>query len=285
MIFSVIVPFLNEEPYIEQCARALIEQDFDKGRYEIIFVDNGSTDRSADVIRKFPQITLLRENKKGPYAARNKALKIAEGRIIAFTDADRVASRDWLKKIEEGMKDTDVAIALGRCEFNHAGSVLLKLFENYENAKAEYTFNKCPKEYYYGYTGNMALKAELFKNHGPFLEVPILGDLEFVQRCLSGDSKIKVIYLKDMKIAHLEITNYRVWLNKIYRYGMHSRHEAMPSYRPLTFGYKLGIFKQCILDNNYGFIKGMLFFVLLITGDMHYKAGRLTGWIKDHLSQ
>ena len=79
MIFSIIVPFLNEQRHIKDSIISLLEQDFNKNEYEIIFVDTGSEDRSLDIVKQFPRVRVFREKKKCPYAARNTALGFARG--------------------------------------------------------------------------------------------------------------------------------------------------------------------------------------------------------------
>lgn len=95
---SVVVPFYNAEKYIEKCAEALLTQSYPTTRYEIIMVDNNSTDRSVDLIKKYPRIKLLSQQKQGSYAARNQGVAASKGTILAFTDADCVPSSDWLQK-------------------------------------------------------------------------------------------------------------------------------------------------------------------------------------------
>lgn len=94
MTFSVVVPFLNEGRYIARCIESLLGQDFDKNGYELIFIDNGSVDNSRKIVERFPNVILLSEEKKNPYAARNKGLRLAKGSIIAFSDADCVVAKD-----------------------------------------------------------------------------------------------------------------------------------------------------------------------------------------------
>src|SRR5947199_3998475 len=74
MDISVIVPFYNEEGYVEQCVQALLSQDYPKERYEVILVDNNSSDRSAEIVRRYPGIKLLSEGLQGDFAARNRGL-------------------------------------------------------------------------------------------------------------------------------------------------------------------------------------------------------------------
>jgi len=94
--FSVIVPVWNSPALIEKCLNALERQTFPRERFEIIVVDNGSTDETADVVRRYPDVTLLSETKPGSYNARNTGLEIASGEYVAFTDADCVPDPGWL---------------------------------------------------------------------------------------------------------------------------------------------------------------------------------------------
>ena len=137
MNFSVIVPFLDEEAYLGRCLVALLDQDIPREDYEIILVDNGSRDGSAAVVRGFPGVTLIRHAEPNVYAARNRALRVARGRIIALTDADCEVSRGWLRAIRSGLEGSDASIALGKTQFPKDVSPDLRLFASYENAKIE----------------------------------------------------------------------------------------------------------------------------------------------------
>jgi glycosyltransferase involved in cell wall biosynthesis len=180
MIFSVIVPFLNEEKYIRRCIESLLDQDFDKGEYELIFIDNGSSDSSGKIVEEFNEVTLLREDRQNVYAARNVGLKVAKGDIIAFTDADCDVAKDWLSRIHKGMSESGAVIAMGNVSFAGGGKGALRFFQDYQNAKSEYILNMGMKDCYYGYTNNMAVRASVFKELGPFMEWPVPGDTELV---------------------------------------------------------------------------------------------------------
>lgn len=93
---SVIVPVWNGARDIELLLRALEVQTAPRERYEVLIVDNGSTDDTADVVRRFPFARLLHEPRAGSYAARNHAIAEARGRFLLFTDADCVPDPDWV---------------------------------------------------------------------------------------------------------------------------------------------------------------------------------------------
>jgi len=62
---SVVVPVFNAERYLERCIQALLSQAYSKDSYEVIVVDNGSTDASLAIAEQYPQIKLLLETERG----------------------------------------------------------------------------------------------------------------------------------------------------------------------------------------------------------------------------
>ena len=109
MLISVIVPFLNASRTLPYCLDGLAAQNY--RTFEIVFVDNGSTDESAAQIRKFQsdhpalKVALMEESRRSAAAARNTGARAAQGEWIAFTDADCVPDAYWL---------ADLAAAAGR---------------------------------------------------------------------------------------------------------------------------------------------------------------------------
>lgn len=104
---SVIVPMYNAEPYVEQCLKSLINQSF-SGNYEIIVIDDGSTDMSYEkaknIAKAHPEIRLLKKKNGGVSSARNYALEKVRGKYVLFVDADDYVDYEFVdimtKKIE-----------------------------------------------------------------------------------------------------------------------------------------------------------------------------------------
>jgi len=279
-LISVIVPFLNEELYIERCIRSLLAQDFDKDQYELIFIDNGSTDRSAEIVRGFPGIIFMKEEKRSSYAARNKGLGVAKGEIVAFTDADCIIQPDWLTQIYAGMKSTGVDIVIGRRLFPSESSGALKLFEEYENCKIEYVLNNYSKEYFFGFTNNMAVKTSVFKNIEPFQEIIRGGDTDFIHRYMFQNQNVKIAYLPHMEIIHLEILNLKKWFNRLSNYGVSNKKlMKISDYRPLDNSRRIQILLYCIRKNKYGLIQIINLCFLLIVGYIYFELGEIYGKI------
>ncbi|MEE3232858.1 MAG: glycosyltransferase family A protein [Candidatus Latescibacterota bacterium] len=99
---SIIVPCYNAKTTIEKCVISLLDQDFPKEDYEIIIVDDASTDNCLDLIQDDHIKKIKAPSNKGPGVARNLGAEMAQGEILAFTDSDCIAPSHWLTKIKEG---------------------------------------------------------------------------------------------------------------------------------------------------------------------------------------
>lgn len=94
---SIIIPAYNAEKTIAKTLQACLEQDY-PGRWEIIVVDDGSTDGTAKEVKRYPARYIYQDN-AGPASARNRGWKEARGEVVCFTDSDCVPLRGWLSKL------------------------------------------------------------------------------------------------------------------------------------------------------------------------------------------
>ncbi len=113
MRFTVIIPVYNTATHLRQCLAALLALDSPKDEYEILMVENNSTDMSPKILRSAVGIRALHEAKQGSYAARNRALREARGEFLAFTDSDCIPDPGWLRAIEKSFEDPQVQVFLG----------------------------------------------------------------------------------------------------------------------------------------------------------------------------
>jgi glycosyltransferase involved in cell wall biosynthesis len=103
---SVVVPTFNEEARIETCLNKILDQI--EKPFEIIVVDNNSTDKTAKIAQKMGA-KIVKETVQGRRAARDAGFNAATGDIIARTDADTLVPTDWTKKIRKAFeKDWDL---------------------------------------------------------------------------------------------------------------------------------------------------------------------------------
>ena len=94
--FSIIVPVYNTEKYLKRCLDSIKSQSFKD--YEVIIVNDGSTDNSSDIISKYPYKIINQEN-QGLSMARNNGVKEALGEYLIFLDSDDYIEKDLLKEI------------------------------------------------------------------------------------------------------------------------------------------------------------------------------------------
>ena len=94
---SVILPVYNSQKFIKKAIESVLDQTFSD--FELIIVNDGSTDSTLDIIRDFKdkRIRLLNQSNQGPGAARNNALEMADGDYVMFLDSDDWYSPDALE--------------------------------------------------------------------------------------------------------------------------------------------------------------------------------------------
>jgi GT2 family glycosyltransferase len=109
---SIIIPTFNGASRIGNCLDALVRQTTGRD-VEILVVDDGSTDETAKVVRRYPAVRLITQANAGPAAARNHGAQEAQGKILLFTDDDCVPMPDWLEAMLDCFKDSDVVGAKG----------------------------------------------------------------------------------------------------------------------------------------------------------------------------
>lgn len=204
MDISIIVPVYNVEAYLKECLNSLLNQDFN-GEYEIICVNDGSTDNSLNILKEYQKtndkIVLVDQKNKGLSGARNTGFKNAKGKYIMFLDSD-----DYLKdkKVLE--------LLYGQVEKNSLDFVAADFEYDYENKNKNYRIQRTNKmndkvmngrEFY-----DLGIKSKaimsvvwnklyrrdfLEKNNLYFYEGIIYEDMEFTPRAYYLASRIKYI--------------------------------------------------------------------------------------------
>jgi glycosyltransferase involved in cell wall biosynthesis len=106
-VISVVVPVYNGERTLAECLRGLEEQDLRRSDYEVIVVCDGSKDSSAAIAESFGVRLLSDRERRGAPSARNKGFRAATGQWVAFTDADCIPSRGWLRWLLQATQRQD----------------------------------------------------------------------------------------------------------------------------------------------------------------------------------
>lgn len=125
-LLSIIVPVYNVQGYLHDCIESLMEQNMDNHLYEIILLNDGSNDKSGEIVSSFSK---LYENIRGYHfensglgATRNKGIKLAKGKYIAFLDSDDFVPKKAYSSLIES------------AEFNNA-EIVTSPVERFEDGK------------------------------------------------------------------------------------------------------------------------------------------------------
>lgn len=201
LMVSVIIPTFNDGSLLEKCLFALENQTYPKECYEIIVVDNGSSDDVESIVEKFSQAKLCFESKSGSYNARNKGVSIAVGEILAFTDADCLPQRDWIEIGVDSFTTTPhCGIVAGKIEIYFVNANHPTPTELYESLYA-FPQEKYVEDESYGVTANLFTSRPVFDRVGLFnSHLKSGGDYEWGKRVKS--SGLNVVYINDLKVAH-----------------------------------------------------------------------------------
>jgi len=103
---SVVIPVYNGALTVADCLRGVLSQTLPAEEYAVIVVDDGSTDSTASVVKDF-RVQLVTQPHRGAAAARNRGLSEARGEWVAFTDADCIPSRGWLRALLQAVDEQD----------------------------------------------------------------------------------------------------------------------------------------------------------------------------------
>lgn len=185
-LISVVIPVFNDAARIRTALESLVAQSLPKDRYEVIVVDNNSTDGTCNVVDDFIRrsnhgVTLTRERKQGSYASRNQGIRVAKGGILAFTDADCVPRHDWLEKGIGALCDSEVSVVVGRIDMTFEGTHpnVWEYFDAARKLKQEEYVEKVG----FGTTANLFVKKRIFDEYGNFRDdLTSGGDYEFGRR-------------------------------------------------------------------------------------------------------
>lgn len=111
---TIIVPAHNEEKNIGECLESLHNLDYPKDKLKILVVDDGSTDKTAEIAEKFDVTVLRKKNEGSKASAMNYGLRHVKTELVACMDADSMANKDFLKKVVRHFESEDVgAVSCG----------------------------------------------------------------------------------------------------------------------------------------------------------------------------
>ena len=290
---SVIVVCLNEKNNIGLCIESLIEQEYPAEHYEIIVVDNGSADGTIEIVEKYisagKNIRLIHNPVIGIAGSRNLGISNAAHDLVAFTDADCIAPKEWLKKLVEGYnkyhaKDKQVA-GVGGSNVPPTGSArfydVLHIFLNtYLGSHGSVQGKRFEQDRPVPHlpTVNILLyKPAVIRTGGFDVTFGNIGedqDLSFrMQR-----NGFKYFYIKDAIVFHKLRPTFKKWLQNMFLYGK-GRAWVMKKYpgkiEPLLFLPALLVFSLLFIFAavlSAIFLLPLLYFIFILAASLYEAA-------------
>ena len=185
---SLIIPAYNEEKYIDACLENAIKNSNGKV-FEIIVVDNASTDKTAEMAGKYKSVRIVKENNKGVTRARQRGFIESSGNILAFIDADTKMPPGWIEQIISEFKKNNSLVCLSGPYFFYDilawKSFLIKIY--WALAIIMYRIIS-----YMAVGGNLVIKREtLEKMNGFDTQIEFFGDDTNTARRASAFGKVK----------------------------------------------------------------------------------------------
>ena len=139
---TVVVPVYNGAITIGNCLESLLAQTYPPDRYEIVVVENGSTDETTAVVERYP-VRLLHNQVRGPAAARNRGIQASEADFIAFTDADCLVAPTWLAELLKPFQDLTIGAVGGDIQpYRHNNRTDVELFNDENSPWVNYLSGK-----------------------------------------------------------------------------------------------------------------------------------------------
>ena len=130
-MISVIIPVYNGEKYISECIESVLKQTFRD--FEIIVINDGSTDNTAEICRKFKNIRYFYQENKGVSKAREKGLQVSKGEYITFIDSDDTIKSDFLETMLCEMENCDIVCCNSIDEIEYKSDIYINYINNFNS--------------------------------------------------------------------------------------------------------------------------------------------------------
>lgn len=196
---SIIIPTYNDWARLKQCLDSLVRQTYSSDFFEVIIVNN-SKENPARSLSLRPNFRMVAEHKVGSYAARNKGISIARGRLFGFTDSDCIPEVDWIEKAVEVLETNSGCSRVGGPIMLFASNQKPTIPEQYELLygfpQQEYVAEKN-----YAATANMFAYKHVFEKVGLFNSNMLSGgDQEWGRRAHEDGENI--CFSEDIVVRH-----------------------------------------------------------------------------------
>jgi glycosyltransferase involved in cell wall biosynthesis len=227
IIFSVIIPTYNRSDEIKELLNSLLKQTIDKKEFEVIIVDDGSTDNTEKLVIQFIishglNVRFLHQDHKGPGEARNLGMENAKGKYFLFIDSDCIADPDWLsaykvaveKENPAGIGGPDAVLP----EFSPVQKAIDYSMTSFITTGGirGHTEKKISK--YYPRSFNMGVRSDIYRKIGGMNKLRHGQDIEFSHRIITtGEPVIKVL---NAVVYHKRRISVKKFFKQVFNWGV-----------------------------------------------------------------
>src|SRR4029077_18239326 len=202
---SVVMRVYNAEATLEECLAKLGQSTFED--FEVVVVDDGSTDRSKEIMGRFPIRVIPSPGRVGPAAARNLGAQVATGEFLFFVDSDVMVRPDTLGVLAEGFEQTGVD---GFCGVQAAEMRYRDLASQYKNLWMRWTYLRQSGDVPLFYTTAAAIRRDTFLRVGGFdggYATPHVEDTDFGQKLRRLGVRVRIH--PQLEVEHVK--RYSLW--------------------------------------------------------------------------
>jgi GT2 family glycosyltransferase len=248
---SIIIPTYSRQQQVLECLEVVSRSDYPPNRFEVIVVDDGSKPPLGDLEALFRgriTVTVLRQRRTGPAAARNAGAALAQGEFLAFTDDDCLPETGWLRALATRLAAEGNCVVGGRTinglpdnAFAAASQEVIDVVYSYFNRDAE-------RSRFFA-SNNMAVSARSFRASGGFdPTLTTSEDREFCDRWLHRGGTM--VFVPNAVVVHMHHLTFCSYWMQHFNYGrgafrFYARRAARGS---RGFGQDLAFYKRLLLS-------------------------------------
>jgi glycosyltransferase involved in cell wall biosynthesis len=249
---SVVIPAFNAGKHIGKLLDSLAAVEYPGELLEVIVVDNGSSDDTTDIVRRYAVRLMAETTLHNPGTARNAGVRQAKGEVIAFIDADCVATRNWITAALAVMRERQADVVAGRVEWDYSTPRnAAEFFDSLVHLRNDISVPKHGT----AVTANLIVRSAVFEKTGLFPEWKAGEDGAFCLRAAAAGYRL--VYAADVTVTHKPRKIHSL-LRKAWRVGSFYRnlckvigrtdaelfHDAFRSFIPGTSSHVRGLVRE-----------------------------------------
>ena len=225
--YSIIIPSFNRADEIKEMVRSIQNLRYDRNKFEVLIVDDGSTDNTIEFLKKYQEeanytLTYCSQNNQGPGAARNKGMQEADGDFFIFIDSDCTVPESWLSEINTALNNNKADAFGGPDTYRDEFPAILKAI-NYSMTSFITTGGLRGKKgkklaKFYPRSFNMGISRQIINRIGGFGSLRHGQDIEFSNRIIKSGAKI--VFVANAPVYHKRRTNIRRFYKQVFNWGV-----------------------------------------------------------------